>query len=102
MSELGAQRMLTPSGITRVVVRLEDQVSFAENRTQQTGAPPSPCCPGQASKRCGAHKSSITLRYASSTSIASQARSSSASPGSSRKRYRASSVLPLGPPTTSS
>jgi DNA-binding MarR family transcriptional regulator len=25
MSELGAQRMLTPSGITRVVVRLEDQ-----------------------------------------------------------------------------
>jgi DNA-binding MarR family transcriptional regulator len=25
MSELGAQRMLTPSGITRVIVRLEDQ-----------------------------------------------------------------------------
>ena len=42
MSELGAQRMLTPSGITRVVVRLEEQGLVRREPDPEDGRPPSP------------------------------------------------------------
>ncbi len=94
MSSLGAQRMLTPSGITRLVRR--EHGSFTERPTRQTGARHSPCSETWANRGAAAGTSSTTRQCASSTSAGSHSTNSSGSLGSSRRRYRASSSPPSG------
>ena len=80
MSDLGAQRMLTPSGITRVVVRLEEQglVSREPDPADGRAAFAALTQPGLEALRLA--QVVTTLRSASSTPTDSPSTSSSASP----------------------
>ena len=96
MGSLGTQRMLTPSGITRVVTHLEKRGLVRREPDRQTGAPRSPNSQSPVSRRYAAPRSSTTRQCASSTSGGSRSANWTGSHGSSRRRCRASSALPPG------
>ena len=78
MSDLGAQRMLTPSGITRVVIRLEDRGLVRREADPEDGrAAFAVLARNPGSRLCGERRSSITRRSARLSSDGSQSASSS-------------------------
>ena len=97
MSDLGTRQMLTPSGITRVVTRLEERGLV---RREPDPADGRAAFAALTKTRLEALRRAQVIHHATVRELSSggsHRASSTASLSSSRRRYRASSAPPSGP-----